>query len=151
MKINPVPTATSRTAETDRDLLRVFPGLRELRPQLTPEHFIATIRRLQGEGYVLVLLEAGGEVAAIAGYRFSESLARGRFLYVDDLVTCSTARRAGHGKKLFAWLVALAENSGCQELHLDSGIQRTGAHIFYEKQKMVFSSRHYSRKLKAPC
>ncbi len=95
------------------------------------------------------MLEAGGEVAAIAGYRFGEHLARGKFLYVDDLVTLADARRKGHGKKLLDWLVKLAETSGCKELHLDSGVQRTDAHLFYKKQKMIFASRHYSLKLKS--
>ncbi len=142
-------TISIKFAETDEDILRCFPVLRELRPQLQPETFLPTIRRFQTGGYFLVMLEADDEVAAVAGYRFSEHLARGKFLYVDDLVTLAVARRKGHGQKLLDWLVKLAETSGCQELHLDSGVQRTEAHLFYEKQKMIFASRHYSLKLKS--
>jgi GNAT superfamily N-acetyltransferase len=141
-------TTLIQIAETDRDILRCLPVMRELRTHLQPETFLPTIRRFQSGGYFLVMLEAGGEVAAVAGYRFSEHLARGKFLYVDDLVTLAAARRKGHGKKLLDWLVKQAETSGCKELHLDSGVQRTEAHLFYEKQKMVFASRHYSLKLK---
>jgi len=138
-------------AETDKDIVRCFPVLRELRPHLQLENFLPTIRRFQSDGYFLVLLEADGKVTAVAGYRFSEHLARGKFLYVDDLVTLADSRRKGHGKKLFDWLVKLAGISDCKELHLDSGMQRTEAHLFYEKQKMVFASRHYSLKLKSVC
>ncbi|HEY4952054.1 MAG TPA: GNAT family N-acetyltransferase [Verrucomicrobiae bacterium] len=144
-------TISIQLAETDQDILRCFPVLRELRPHLKQETFLRTIRQFQGGGYFLVMLEANGEVAAVAGYRFSEHLARGKFLYVDDLVTAAAARRKGHGQKLLDWLIKQAETSGCQELHLDSGVQRTEAHLFYEKQKMVFASRHYSLKLKPVC
>jgi GNAT superfamily N-acetyltransferase len=144
-----VQTISIQLAETDEDILSCFPVMRELRPNLQGEIFLQTIRRFQSEGYFLVMLEADGKVAAVAGYRFGEHLARGKFLYVDDLVTLADARRKGHGKKLLDWLVKLAETSGCKELHLDSGVQRTDAHLFYEKQKMIFASRHYSLKLKS--
>jgi GNAT superfamily N-acetyltransferase len=145
------PTTSIRIAETDRDILRCTPVMLELRPHLLPKDFLPTIRRFQGGGYFLVLLEAGEEIAAVAGYRFSEHLARGKFLYVDDLVTRSSLRRQGHGQKLFNWLVKLAQSSGCDEFHLDSCVQRTEAHQFYEKQKMIFASRHYSLKFKPAC
>ncbi|HEY1661749.1 MAG TPA: GNAT family N-acetyltransferase [Verrucomicrobiae bacterium] len=137
-----------RIAETDEDIFRCFSTMRELRPHLQAENFLETIRQFQASGYFLVMLEAGGDVGAVAGCRFSEHLARGKFLYVDDLVTRTDLRRSGHGQKLFEWLVILAETSGCRELHLDSGVQRADAHSFYEKQKMIFASRHYSLKLK---
>jgi GNAT superfamily N-acetyltransferase len=143
-----VQTISIKFAETDQDILHCFPVLHELRPQLQPETFLPTIRRFQSGGYFLLMLEADGEVAAVAGYRFSEHLARGKFLYVDDLVTLAAARRKGHGQKLLDWLIKQAETSDCKELHLDSGVQRTDAHSFYEKQKMIFASRHYSLKLK---
>jgi len=136
-----------RVAETDSDILRCLPVLVELRPHLAEETFLSTIRQMQTNGYHLVMLEADGHIAAVAGYRFSEHLARGKFVYVDDLVTTSSARRKGYGKQLLDWLMRMTESAGGKELHLDSGIQRTEAHAFYEAQKMVFSSRHYSLKL----
>ena len=145
------PTAPIHIAETDRDILRCVPVLLELRPHVAPENFVAAIRRLQIGGYLLAMLETGDGVAAVAGYRFSENLARGKFLYVDDFVTHSRLRFQGHGQKLFAWLVKMATLSGCHELHLDSGVQREGAHRFYEQQKMIFASRHYSLKLQPAC
>jgi GNAT superfamily N-acetyltransferase len=136
-------------AETDDEILRCAPVLRELRPHLALADFLPAIRRLQAGGYVLARLETAGDVIAVAGYRLGESLARGRFLYVDDFVTHPGLRRQGHGEKLFNWLVERAMDAGCQELHLDSGVQRTAAHQFYEKHKMNFTSRHYALKLKA--
>jgi predicted GNAT superfamily acetyltransferase len=144
-----VPPILIHHAETDRDILRCLPVLRELRPDLLPETFLSTIQRMQNNGYHLVMLESNHQVVAVAGYRFSEHLARGKFLYIDDLVTAAAERRNGYGQKLFEWLVKMAEAADCQEVHLDSGVQRSEAHLFYEEQKMIFSSRHYSLKRKS--
>ena len=135
-------------AESDSDILACLPVLRELRPNLLRETFLATIRRMQGNGYFLAMLESKRKVRAVTGYRFSEHLSRGSFLYVDDFVTASDQMRKGYGQKLFAWLLKTAEAARCREMHLDSGVHRTGAHLFYEKQQMTFASRHYAIRLK---
>ena len=122
--------------------------MRELRPLLSPDTFLATMARMRKDGYFLAMGESGGEVVTVAGYRFSEHLARGRFMYVDDLVTAASTRRRGHGALMLAWLAEQATASGCAELHLDSGVQRTEAHLFYEKLGLRFASKHYSMRLK---
>jgi GNAT superfamily N-acetyltransferase len=141
------PVLQIRFARNDRDLARCFIILRELRPQLSPDTFLATMRRMMQDGYLLAMGESAGEVVAVAGYRIGEHLARGRYLYVDDLVTAGTTRRRGHGAHLLAWLAEKARESGCAELHLDSGVQRSEAHLFYEKLGLRFTSKHYSLKL----
>jgi GNAT superfamily N-acetyltransferase len=141
-------TSTSiHLAENEGDILRCLPVLTELRPQLRAETFLSTIQQMQKNGYNLVMVEAGEEVVAVAGCRLGEHLARGKFVYVDDMVTAATARRKGYAKQLFHWLVDMARNAGCQEVHLDSSVLRKDAHAFYAEQKMSFSSRHYSLKL----
>jgi len=142
------PSISIHLAETDADIDRCFRVLSELRPGLNPETFLTTIRRMQHGGYFLVMLETDGETAAVAGYRFSEHLARGKFLYVDDLVTASAFKRRGFGEKLFHRIIQAARSCGCTSVHLDSGHQRIEAHAFYEKLGMNLSSRHYALKLK---
>ena len=138
------PLISIHAAETDAEINRCFAVLSELRPKLDPYTFLSTIRRMQAGGYFLVMLEADGHVAAVASYRFSEHLARGKFLYIDDLVTAAAFRRQGYGEKIFERLVQAARGSGCTSVHLDSGLQRTEAHAFYEQLGMDFASRHYS-------
>lgn len=142
-----VPTLQIRVATGPGDFTRGFPVLNELRPHLTLETFLSAMERMRSGGYVFVLGESGGQIVAVAGYRLSEHLARGRFMYVDDLVTLHTALRHGHGKQMLGWLVETARQSACAEIHLDSGVQRAEAHAFYEAMGMRFSSRHYSLKL----
>ena len=103
------------------------------------------IRRQQEEeeGYQLAYVEDVRGAVAVAGFRISENLAWGRFLYVDDLVTLAEHRSKGYGAHLLGWMHDFARSQGCRELHLDSGTQRTEAHRFYKQQGMQLSSYHF--------
>jgi GNAT superfamily N-acetyltransferase len=134
-------------AHSDEQIGACFPVMAQLRPHLTTTTFLERVRQQKRAGYELVYLLSKEEVACVAGYRVSECLAWGRFLYVDDLVTAGGVRSQGHGQKMFAWLVAQARAAGCAELHLDSGVQRFVAHRFYLQQRMDLTSHHFALKL----
>lgn len=135
-------------AETDADLARCFPVMAQLRPHLVEAEFVARVRRMQGEGYLLARLEEDGVVRAVAGYRYHEKLFSGRTLYVDDLVTDDAQRSHGHGRQILAWLEAQARAKECDVLELDSGVQRGEAHRFYFRERMTVGAYHFSRRLK---
>src|SRR5205085_10687135 len=99
------------------------------------------------EGYQLRFLESGGEVCAEAGYRIFESRGSGKLLYVDDLVTRESDRSRGFGGELLDWLGEQARLQGCENLELDSGVQRFDAHRFYFSQRMSISSYHFRVKI----
>ena len=137
-----------RLAATDADIERCFPVMAELRPHLRAEDWVARVRRQERGGYRLAFLVDNGAVRAVAGFRTLEFLAWGKILYIDDLVTAGAERSRGHGGALFDWCVALAQREGCDELHLDSGVQRFDAHRFYLRKGMRISSHHFA--LEAP-
>jgi GNAT superfamily N-acetyltransferase len=97
----------------------------------------------QSQGYLLAFVQAEGEVRAVAGYRYLESLFSGKFLYVDDLVTLPADRSRGFGGKLLDWLIEQAQANHCENLELDSGVQRFDAHRFYFLNRMSISSYHF--------
>ena len=137
-----------KQAETDDEIRSCHAVMRQLRPHHDREHrFLERVRMQQREGYRLVMLSSDGEVAAVAGYRIGHNLAWGKYLYVDDLVTGEKSRSAGHGRKLMEWLLAKARAERCDELHLDSGVQRFGAHRFYLREGMDITSHHFTIKL----
>lgn len=139
---------TIELLDSDDARMRAFPVLSELRPHLTLASFLAQARRqTESAGWRLVAAIDEGEVVACAGYRVSEWLAWGKALYVDDLVTAARVRSAGHGGALFDWLVDEARRQGCDAIHLDSGVQRFGAHRFYLDKRMDITSHHFARKL----
>lgn len=135
---------TIKPAETDADIRQCFPVLSLLRPHLDSETFVADARQQMEGGYRLVYLEDAGSVRGVAGYRVLEMFSRGRFLYVDDLVTDAESRSRGYGDALFDWLVDRAKEEGCQRLDLDSGVQRSGAHRFYFRKRMRVASFHFT-------
>ncbi|MGI8604398.1 MAG: GNAT family N-acetyltransferase [Verrucomicrobiales bacterium] len=141
-------TFSIRQPENRDEIARCFEVLCELRPHLEVEEFVRQVERQRREhGYALVLLESEGVIRAVAGFRLCECLAWGRFLYVDDLCTRASDQRRGFGSWLFDWLVQFARNQGCQQLHLDSGLQRHAAHRFYARKGMDLTSHHYAMKL----
>ena len=134
-------------ADSDDDIARCCPIMRQLRTHVEEADFVPRVRRQQTAGYQLAYLEEGGQVRSVTGFRFLENLAAGRILYVDDLVTDSTCRSQGLGKVLFAWLVERASREGCRYLELDSGVQRYDAHRFYLASRMIISSHHFALKV----
>jgi GNAT superfamily N-acetyltransferase len=135
-------------AETDPQIAECFSTFVELRPHLTPESFVARVKRQQASGYRLAYLQEDAECLCCAGFRILENLAWGKFLYVDDLVTRETARSRGFGGEMLRWLVDFARREGCDEFHLDSGTQRTGAHRFYFKHGLLVKTFHFSMPLR---
>lgn len=131
-------------ASTDEEIVVCFPVMQELRPHLHAEQFLPRVRAQQKDGYQLVYVESSGEVVAVAGFRLGQNLAWGKFLYVDDLVTATNERSSGHGAALLDWLKSYARQAGCQQIHLDSGLQREAAHRFYKRNGMPATGYHFA-------
>jgi GNAT superfamily N-acetyltransferase len=138
-----------KLADSDADLRRCFPVIRQLRTHFDREEMFVTQARRQmtSERWQLAFVEDEGEVVALAGFRLQEYLYSGKTLYVDDLVTREDQRSKGHGETLMRWLEDRARKAGCQTFSLDSGTQRAQAHRFYFRMGMTISSFHFAKKL----
>ena len=136
-----------KIAENADELSNCFPVMAQLRPHLDPDSFIEQVLRQTIHNYRIVYLKVNDKIVAVAGFRLSHNLAWGEFLYVDDLITDEHERSKGYGKQLLDWLIKHAKENNCQQLHLDSGIQRKNAHRFYEREGMIFASHHYAIEL----
>jgi GNAT superfamily N-acetyltransferase len=117
--------------------------MRHLRDFEDAESFLERVRTQERSGYQLAYLEHEGRVATVAGFRFTENMAWGRHLYVDDLVSLPEARSMGCGAALLAWLADYGRSKGAVELHLDSGTQRTDAHRFYKREGLDNTGLHF--------
>lgn len=128
-------------ARDDADIAASFAVMKELRTHLTElDVYRAQIRRQMDDGYTLALVRIDGEVAGCGGFRVHETLSRGRYMYVEDLVTASQKRSYGLGDKLFDWLTAEARERGCAQLEIVSGVQRGEAHRFYHRKRMTIKA-----------
>jgi GNAT superfamily N-acetyltransferase len=121
--------------------------MRQLRTQLEPGEYVERVKRIRDGGYRLVAVIEDGRVHCVAGFRVQEFLYAGRHLYVDDLITDGDVRSSGHGKMMLGWLVEEARRNGCEQFHLDSGVQRGEAHRFYFREGMRISSFHFFREI----
>lgn len=127
-------------------------ALSELRPHFfSREALVAKVDVQRAHGYRLVASFRDGDpdAAAVAGFRICESLAWGRYLYIDDLVTRAELRGGGHADLVFGWVEQEAQRQCCTQLHLDSGVgaERADAHRFYFRHRLRIASYHFAREL----
>jgi GNAT superfamily N-acetyltransferase len=135
-------------AQEDHEIRGCYPVMAELRPHVQAEEFLVRVKRQsESAGYKLACL-MDREVKAVAEFRISEGLAWGKFLYLDDLVAKGVDRSKGYGGALFDWLVEYARAEGCDELHLNSRVQRFDAHRFYLNKRMFIECHHFALKLR---
>jgi len=136
-----------RLAKEDQEIESCYPVMAQLRPHVPAEDFLPRVKRQTAiAGYQIVYL-IDEEVKAVAGFRISECLAWGKFLYVDDLVSAESERAKGYGGRLFDWLVNHAQEKRCDQFHLDSNVQRFGAHRLYLMKRMIIEGHHFGLKL----
>lgn len=134
-----------RIAQSDPELEKIADVLLQLRSSFDKAGLVAQIQEQQRlHGYQVAYVESSGEVLCVAGFVVGLKLSWGRHLYVDDLVTAETQRSRGAGATMITWLKSHARRLGCKQLHLDSGVQRFGAHRFYLREGFEISSHHFS-------
>jgi len=134
-------------ATSDAQIAACHPVMQVLRPHLAAAEFVDRVRRQQQQGYRLAFCQTADGVIVVAGFRLGENMAWGRFLYVDDLVTLPDQRSRGYGGRLLDWLREHARAEGCEQLHLDSGMQRRDAHRFYEREGLSATGLHFAERL----
>jgi GNAT superfamily N-acetyltransferase len=135
--------------KSDSEIMLTFSTVNQLRPHLLRDYYLDKIKQLQDKyGYTIVAVIEDDEVKAAAGYRITESLAWGNYLYLDDLITNETSRRNGYAKMLLDWLINQAQINNCEQFHLDSGVQRHDAHRFYLKNRLDISCHHFQMSVK---
>jgi GNAT superfamily N-acetyltransferase len=134
-------------AETEDAILATYDMMGQLHPnvqQMEKLDYVRLIRQQQREfGFQLAILKEDDRVNCAAGFRFCRSIAWGKFLYVDDLVTEETCRSRGLGKAMLRWLVETARDAQCDELRLDAATYRHGAQRFYLRERMDIACFHF--------
>jgi GNAT superfamily N-acetyltransferase len=137
-----------KALKTHDEIVQSFDAFCELRPHLTnKEVFVAQVIQQQKEGYEIIATYEQEEVVACIGFRFLTTLAWGKILYIDDLITKEKIRGKGYGKILLDHVIQIARERLCKEVHLDTGYARHAAHKFYLKQGFEFNCHHLALKL----
>ena len=115
---------------SDEAIAEAFAVMVELRPHLQRETFVEQVRAQERGGYRLLAGHEGDRIVVVAGFRIATTLARGRHLFVDDLVTAANRQGMGYGQTMLKYLARLARQEQIGRIWLDS---RDSAKTFYEK------------------
>ncbi|MEI7037565.1 GNAT family N-acetyltransferase [Fulvimonas yonginensis] len=135
-------------ARTDDEITATFEVMRQMRPELVADGYLARIRALMDhEGLRLLALSDDGVVRGVAAYRVMDMLYCGRLLYVDDLVVDERVRSRGYGARLLERLEQEGRALGCSEIQLISRVTREQAHRFYFRQGFGIECFHFRRRL----
>lgn len=135
-------------ARDGQEILDCYPVMAQLRPHIKAHEFLPKVRKLaELVNFQLVYLTDDG-IKAVAGFRVSEWLARGKYLEIEDLVTADGERSKGYGGQLFDWLVNYARGHNCEQVRLVSHVERFDAHRFYLTRRMIIEAHYFSLPLK---
>ncbi len=128
----------------EEELRGALAVMRELRPHLIDEDaFVRQIGRQRQQGYHLLAACRDGRPAALAGYRVTENLLYGKFVYVDDLVVTEAQQRHGLGGRLLHEVRQVAQAAGCRHFVLDTGLHMAHAQRFYFRQGLLARAMHF--------
>ena len=130
--------------QSDSELDKIGEAILQLRPQYDLQSLKIQIEKQQKSGYKIAYVKQNEEIICVAGFVIGEKLAWGKHIYIDDLVTRDAYRSTGAGTFLINWFKQYAIENGCQQLHLDSGIQKFPAHRFYLRERFNIASHHFS-------
>jgi ribosomal protein S18 acetylase RimI-like enzyme len=137
----PPPGIVIRHAVSRDELSACFPVIAQLRPYLRDAtDWIARASAMTPAGYRVLGVWEGERVSALAGYRVTENLIHGRFLYVDDLVAAADRRGSGLGAALLKELSIIGVGENCRRLVLDTAATNTDAQRFYNREGLTHSA-----------
>lgn len=136
-----------RFATTESEFRSILPVLQQLRPDFEPDVLVQQIQNQQELGYEIAYVEGDeSEVLCVSGFTISLNLAWGKHMYIADFVSDENRRSKGAGHFLLDGLKAYAQEKGCGQIHLDSGVQRFSAHKFYLREGFHIASHHFAFK-----
>lgn len=130
------------------DLHAAFPLMQQLRPHLSdPAEFVRQIQRQFTAGYQLTACRKQDQWLGLIGFRISENLLYGKFLYVDDLIVSPECQHQGIGRLLIDHSRARAQQAHCHSLVLDTGLHMPYAQRFYFSQGLLAKGMHFVEQL----
>ena len=108
----------------------------------------AIVRALASERSTIFVSEADGRLTGLcSAYVELDSVRFGTRCWVEDLVVDPALRSRGTGKALLDAAKDWAGGRGATHLELDSGVERTDAHRFYEREQPSWESKCYAWEL----
>ena len=134
---------------TESEIESCFTVFSELRPHINDKsEFCSKILTQINEGYQIFAAIDNTNVVGGIGFRVLNTLAWGKVLYIDDLITSHNYRNNSCGSKLLNYAINRATELNCNEVHLDTGYTRHDAHKLYLKHGLQLNCHHLALKLR---
>ncbi|MFJ3390717.1 MULTISPECIES: GNAT family N-acetyltransferase [Lysinibacillus] len=138
-------TIAIKKLTTQQEWMEAYYVMVQLRTELTVEKYLQLLKEMTQDGYLLFALYENKNIVAVAGLSWRVNFYSERHIFVYDLVTDEEYRSLGYGEILLHYLHKWGKENGAHYIALESGIQRTSAHRFYEDrlgyEKWCFSFR----------
>jgi GNAT superfamily N-acetyltransferase len=112
--------------------LEAFPIMKQLRTDLTEETYIELLQDMSKDGYKLYAMSVEDEIVSLVGLSWRINFYNKRHIFIYDLVTDVSQRSFGYGEKMLKYIHDWANENGAEYVALESGLQRSDAHRFYE-------------------
>lgn len=121
---------------TKEELAQGYQILRELRKDLSFETFEFIHQKASlMDDYTLIGGYLEEKLVAVMGYRIQYDFVRGKYLYIDDLVTSESVRSMGLGAKMLAHAETIAKKQECSVLRLCAHVDNLSGQKFYDREK----------------
>lgn len=114
--------------------VQAFPVMKQLRTDINKHTYLNLFSEMRKEGYRLFAFSVNEQIVSLAGFCIRTNFYNKRHVYIYDFITDASHRSKGYGEKLLRFIHQWSLENGAEFVALESGIQRTEAHRFYEEK-----------------
>jgi len=129
-----------------KNILIILPLLKELNKH-TPDTILKErLNEMTSQHYKCIGMFLNDELIGISGLWFLTRHYCGKTIEPDHVVISKNYRNKGLGKQLFEWIYNYAQNIGYEATELNTYIENTKSHRFYENEGYKKLGFHYLKK-----
>jgi len=127
----------------NENLLIALPLLKELNQKTPDELLRKRLLEMAEQHYKCIGMYLNGELIGMSGLWFLTRHYCGKTVEPDHVVISKNHRNKGLGKKLFDWIYNYAQSIGYEATELNTYIENTKSHRFYENEGFKKLGFHY--------
>lgn len=126
-----------KTILSKEELSQAYEILMEIRDNQSLDDFCTMFYFMKEDGYKMVGLYDNNELITITNIKLDFSSYYGKYVYIYDLITKEDKRSQGFGKKMIKYITSLATSFDCDNIVLNSLIDKVEAHKFYQRENFT--------------
>lgn len=119
---------------SEDEMRACFPALSSHYPDLTVDSFMEFVRKMVVQGYRIIQMKSGDEVAGVAGFRLGQRLYCGEYIHIDNMIVAPNWRSKGVGRAIITWAKEEAKRLGCECVLADTYLHNDRAQAFFERE-----------------